>query len=491
MLPLAFAPINLIPLAYFSPATLFLALLYAPPKVAFWRAYIFALGFFGVGVSWVFVAINEFGNTPLILAALLTFMFVAFIALVVGFQGMFSAWVLKQFADSRFYLPLAVLVILPISWLLFEWIRGSIFTGFPWLNLGYSQIDTSLVYYAPILGSYALSWIVVFCSGLMIVIWNYSCSRKWRGSALYSVILLSIFVIGYGLKSIEWTKKVDEPLQVSLVQGNAPQITKWDADKINNRLNIYKSLTEQHWDSDIIIWPENSLTMFYHDLKKDFLEPIEKQAIANDTDLVIGLPVQNRETGQYYSTFMSFGLTPGVYKKTHLVPFGEFIPFEDFFRGLIAFLNLPMSGFSRGELNQPLLKAAGQTLAITICYEDVFGEEVIRHFPEATLLVNGSNNAWYGNSFAPHQHLQISRMRAVETGRDLMRVTTNGISAFVNKDGELLQTSPQFETYVLTGKVQARTGATPYVILGNHPIHIVFILFFVLIFAQRKYAVLN
>ncbi len=491
LLPLAFAPIDLIPLAYFSPATLFLALLNTSPKTAFWRAYAFGLGVFGVGVSWVFVAINEFGNTPFILAALLTFIFVAFVALVIGFQGMFSAWVLKQFSESRYYLPLAVLLILPLTWLMFEWIRGSIFTGFPWLNLGYSQIDTSLIGYAPIFGSYVLSWLVAFCSGLMIVIWNNSCSRQWRGSILYSVLFLSIFVIGYALKSVAWTSKIDEPLQVSLVQGNAPQITKWDADKINDRLNIYQNLTEQHWDSDIVIWPENSLTMFYHDLKKDFLTPLEKQAIANNTDLVIGLPVLNRDTGQYYSTFMSFGLTPGVYKKTHLVPFGEFIPFEDFFRGLIAFLDLPMSGFSRGELNQTLLKAGGQTLAVTICYEDVFGEEVIRHFPEASLLVNGSNNAWYGNSFAPHQHLQISRMRAVETGRDLMRVTTNGISAFVNYDGKLLQTSPQFKSYVLTGKVQPRTGATPYVALGNSPIYIVFILFLILIFVQRKYSILN
>jgi len=491
LLPLAFAPINLLPLAYFSPAILFLSILNISARIAFWRAYVFGLGLFGVGISWVFVAIHEFGNTPFLLAVLLTFLFVAFVALVIGFQGMFSAWVLNLFSKSKYYLQLAVLLILPLIWVMFEWIRGTIFTGFPWLNLGYSQIDSSLMGYAPIIGVYGVSWFIVLSSGFFILIWKYGCSHYWNRFGIFSILVVTVFLAGQSLKKIEWTEKVDEPLLVSLVQGNAPQITKWDKDKINERLNIYKSLTEQHWDSDIVIWPENSLTMFYHDLKESYLDPLEKTALSYNTDLVIGIPVQNRRTGQYYSTFMSFGRTPGVYKKTHLVPFGEFIPFEDIFRGLITFLDLPMSGFSRGDLDQALLKAGGQTLAVTICYEDAFGEEMIRQLPEATLLVNGSNNAWYGDSFAPHQHLQISRMRAVETGRELMRVTTNGISAFVNKDGELLQTSPQFEAVVLTGKVQPRTGATPYVYLGNKPMLVVFALFLVFIFLQRKFKLIN
>jgi len=490
-LPLAFAPINLIPLAFFSPAALFLGLLNVSIRIAFWRAYVFGLGLFGVGVSWIFVAINEFGNTPILLSALMTFLFVAFVALVVGFQGLFSVWVLKQFTRSKYYLQIAVLLVLPISWVLFEWIRGTIFTGFPWLNLGYSQIDTSLIGFAPITGVYGLSLLVVFASGLSILIWHYSCSFKLNRVVVSCIFLTSLFVVGHFLQDIEWTKKIDKPLQVSLVQGNAPQITKWDRDKINDRLNTYKSLTEQHWDSDIIIWPENSLTLFYHDLKKNYLEPLEKIALSHNTDLVIGIPVLNEITDRYYSTFMSFGRSPGVYKKTHLVPFGEFIPFEEVLRGLIAFLDLPMSGFSRGDLNQVLLKAGGQPLAVTICYEDAFGEELIRQFPEATLLVNGSNNAWYGDSFAPHQHLQISRMRAVETGRELMRVTTNGISAFVNEKGKLLQTSPQFEPYVLTGKVQPRSGSTPYVYLGNTPILVLFIIFILISILQRKFKVID
>ncbi len=487
LLPLAFAPVNLLPLAYISPASLFLFLLNIPVRTAFWRAFIFGLGLFGVGVSWVYVAINEFGNTPIALAALMTFCFVAFVSLVLGFQGMFSAWVLKQFKNSKYYLHIAMLVILPLIWVMFEWIRGTIFTGFPWLNLGYSQIDTSLTGYAAIVGSYGLSWLVALCSGFLILIWHYLSLGNWTRATIYISGFISIFIFGSLINQIEWTHEVDKPLQVSLVQGNAPQITKWDRDKINDRLNTYKNLTEQHWDSDIIIWPENSLTMFYHDLKDNYLDPLEQQALSHNSDLVIGIPVSNPETKQYYSTFMSFGRSPGVYKKTHLVPFGEFIPLEDVFRGLIAFLDLPMSGFSRGDLNQPLLKAGGQTLAVTICFEDVFGEEVIRQLPEASLLVNGSNNAWYGDSFAPHQHLQISRMRAVETGRALMRVTTNGISAFVNKDGELIKQSPQFKPFVLTGKVQPRSGSTPYVILGNWPMLIVFLFFLIAVFLQRKY----
>jgi len=492
VLPLAFAPVDLIVFAYLSPAALFLSLINVSVATAFWRSYIFGLGVFGVGVSWVFVAINEFGNTPILLAVLLTFCFVAFVALVIAFQGMFSVWVLNLFRETQYYLVLALVLILPLNWLMFEWIRGTIFTGFPWLNLGYSQIDTSLTGYAAVLGVYGISWLVAVCAGQLILMWNNFCLAKWKYLSINISVIISIFVVGLFLNKVEWTNKVDLPLTVSLVQGNAPQITKWDVNKINDRLNIYKSLTELHWDSDIIIWPENSLTLFYRDpIIKEFLEPIEKTAGKHNTDLLIGLPVQNKSTGQYYSTFVSLGRTPGIYKKTHLVPFGEFIPFEDLFRGLIAFLDLPMSGFSRGEKNQTLLKAGGQTLAVTICYEDAFGEELIRQLPEATLLVNGSNNAWYGDSFAPHQHLQISRMRAIETGRELMRVTTNGISAFISKDGRLLQTSPQFKPFVLTAKVQPRNGATPYVVVGNTPILLIFLLFIIFILIQYKFKLLH
>jgi apolipoprotein N-acyltransferase len=229
-------------------------------------------------------------------------------------------------------------------------------------------------------------------------------------------------------------------------------------------------LTAKHWDSDLIVWPEGALTVFYHQVANNYLTLLAAKAKAHKTELLIGLPVFHQETGKYYNSMLSLGSQQAFYYKRHLVPFGEYVPFDEYLRGLIHFFDLPMSSFSAGPKEQPLLQVAGYPVATSICYEDAFGEEIIVALPEARLLVNITNNAWYGDSLAPHQHLQISRMRALETGRDLMRATTNGISAIIDAKGALQATTPQFKTATLTGNVQPRGGATPYVLWGNGPV---------------------
>ena len=279
---------------------------------------------------------------------------------------------------------------------------------------------------------------------------------------------LLLIALGWGLQKIEWSQPTGKALRVSLIQGDIPQATKWDPAQIALRKETYARLTQKLWDvSDVIVWPENAMTQFYHELRNGYLDPLSKQAQQHHTELVIGAPVMNLESGEYYSSFVSLGPSRGVYNKRHLVPFGEFVPLQGLLRGLITFFDLPMSGFSPGATHQPLLEVAGQPLATSICYEDAFGEEVIQSLPRATLLLNGSNNAWYGHSWAPNQHLQISRMRAIETSRDLIRATTNGISAFVDYHGRIMARTPQFVQAVLTHTVQPRKGATPYVRFGN------------------------
>jgi apolipoprotein N-acyltransferase len=296
--------------------------------------------------------------------------------------------------------------------------------------------------------------------------------------------LLGVAVIwfgGYFLSQENWTHSIDKPLKVSLVQGNVEQKTKWNPNHFEKRKNRYLSLTRKHWDSDLVLWPENSLTVFHHQLENNFLAMLAEEAKKNKTDIILGLPVLDRKENQYFSSLLGINYSETVnktqfYNKNHLVPFGEYVPFSSLLRGLITFFDLPMSGFTPGKYNQNLLTAAGQKIAPTICYEDAFGEDLIRFLPEATLLLNASNNAWYGDSFAPHQHLQISQMRALETGRDMMRVTTNGVSALINHKGKIISRSPQFEAHVVTGVVQPRTGTTPYVRFGNSLI--VLIIFF-------------
>jgi len=478
LLPLAFAPVNLFFIAVLSPALAFVSWHGVRPTVAARRGFLFGLGLFGVGVSWVYVAIHVYGFTGAPLAALLTFLFVALLALFPTLQAYFGARLQRRLPLALHGLAFAML------WMLFEWLRGWIFTGFPWLDLGYSQINTPLGGYAPVFGSAGVSMLVVLTAALLWQLMQQRNRLTWSMLAMIAVI----WVVGWGLKSVAWSQAIGKPMKVAVVQGNLPQLTKWDPDKIMQRLNRYADLSEPYWGKvDAIVWPENSLTIFWQDAPKTYRDSLQQHVTRSGTDLVIGLPYSNAKTGEYYSSLLVLGKHPGVYNKRHLVPFGEYVPFASVLRGLIKFFDLPMSGFSPGAEHQKHLEVAGQPLAPSICYEDAFGSELLDFLPQATLLINGSNNAWYGDSLAPHQHLQISRMRALETSRELIRATTTGISALVDQHGQIISRTAEFKTEVLEGQVQPRKGATPYVRMGSWPVNLVmFGLLAVLLLSRRQ-----
>lgn len=457
--PLAFSPFYLYLLAVIIPALLFAICRNLSVGRAFWRGWLFGLGWFGAGVSWVYVAIHDFGYASVPLALLLTGLFVAFLSL---FSALLAGLVTFGFPREG---QCKYLLAWPAAWVLIEWFRGWFLTGFPWLNLGYSQIEGPLYGLAPIFGVYGVSLAAVFSAGLILVAWY------WSGRVRFAALsgLGTLWGLAFLLSYIPWTMPVGKPLQVTLIQGNIPQAVKWQPEQVKSTLERYWQLTAQHWDSDFIVWPEGALPVFYYQVADNYLASLATEARAHNTDLLIGLPAFDQKTGEYYNSVLSLGSRRAFYYKRHLVPFGEYVPFDKYLRGLIHFFDLPMSSFSPGPKEQPLLQVAGYPVATSICYEDAFGEEIILALPEAKLLVNVTNNAWYGNSLAPHQHLQISRMRALETGRELVRATTNGISAIVDAKGVLRATTPQFKTTTLTGQVQPRTGSTPYVLWGNGP----------------------
>jgi apolipoprotein N-acyltransferase len=460
LLPLAFAPLSFFPLAVLSPALLFLLWLDVTPRRALWRGLLFGLGQFGVGVSWVYVAIHDFGYSGVPLAVLLSALFVGVLALFPMLLGYLSARLLRGPDGLR------LAVLFPAGWTLIEWCRGWVFTGLPWLNLGYSQIDAPLRGFAPITGVYGVTLAVALSAGLLAAL--LVAGRRARFISLAGLALL--WISGALLTRIDWTEASGPPLRVALVQGNIPQSTKWNPETVQRTLDLYADLTRRHWDSRLILWPEAAITVFYHDVADNYLAGLAGEARAHGTDIVLGIPVREPGTRRYFNSLLALSEPPAFYHKRHLVPFGDYLPLEDSLRGLIRFFDLPMSGFSSGPDQQPLLEAAGQKIASAICYEDIFGEELIDALPAATLLVNATNNAWYGNSFAPHQHLEMSRMRALETGRYMLRVTTNGVSAIIDPHGGILARSRQFKTQVLTGEAVPRSGATPYVVLGNWPV---------------------
>lgn len=462
--PLAFAPFQ-----FYWLAPLCLALLFYSVhdetrlKALLLRGWLFGMGMFGVGVSWVYVVIHDFGYTGMVLAVLMTLLFVAFMALF----PVLAMWIHHRLLRRSHAVPaMTILLLLPLSWLLMEWTRGWLLTGFPWLQAGFAMTEGPLQGYAPVTGVLGLTAIVSWSGAL--VLWAGLQQRRWRW---VSPLLIVLWGTGWALDTVQWTTTAGEPLKVSLVQGSLPQITKWDDAQIKHRLETYASLTQPEMgEVDVVVWPENSVTVYYQHLKDSYFAPLAEQARNTGTDLILGLPVVIDDEGRYHTSMMTLGRSQGFYHKRHLVPFGEYVPLESVLRGLIAFFDLPMSGFSPGPAEQDLLKVADQPALVTICYEDAFSAEWRHDAVRASLLINGSNNAWYGDSLAQPQHLQIARMGTLEAGRPLLRATTNGISALVNHRGEVLARAPQFQTHVLRGVVQPMQGATPYLLLGNYPL---------------------
>jgi len=452
---LAFAPFHLFPLPLLTLALLFRLWLDAPPRQALRIGWLFGCGFMGFGVSWLHVSIDQFGNvgTPLAIAA--TLLFVLFIALYFGLAGWFG----RSLGGSR---QQQLLLVFPAIWGLVEWMRGWLLTGFPWLAMGYSQIDSPLAGYVPLLGVYGGGWLLSFSAGLLLWL-LLELRQRWRwagaGIALWGGGLL--------LSGMQWTVPDGAPLRVSLVQPSIPQALKWEPQMRLPSMKKYAQLTRAHWDSDLIIWPETAVPDFLHRVEDSFLLPLAEEARRHDSHLLIGVPILDLESGSYYNAAWVAGRPGDAYRKRHLVPFGEFLPFEGLLRPLLSFMEIPMADFATGDESRPIVRVGGTPVGVSICYEDAFGEEVAEALPEAAYLVNLSNDAWFGDSLAPHQHLQIARMRALETGRPLLRATNTGISALIDHRGDIVAATGAFEEAVLSGHVQPMAGATPFVRTGN------------------------
>lgn len=469
LLPLAFAPFDYYPLAILSLACLFAVWLHASPARAFWRGLLFGLGMFATGVTWIYISIHTYGHVPAGVAVFITVLFVVVLSLFPALAGYAG----RRLGGSLAATP-ALIVMFPAVWVLFEWVRGWFFTGFPWLNLGYSQSDSVLAGWAPLLGVYGLSLAVSVSAGLlcrMVLVWIPASAgdpgvSARKTAALCAAGIVTVWLVAGGLKTVSWTQPSGETLRVSLVQGNLPQDIKWLPRMREPTLRLYARLTRRHWDSDLIIWPETAIPDFLQ-RSRDYVDQLAGEARANDTELLVGLVVMNEESNRYYNSMMQLGSRTGFYHKHHLVPFTEYLPLRSALGGLVKILDVPMSNFAAGARDQSPMVVNGERVALSICYEDAFGEAVIRALPEATLLANVSNDAWFGDSIAPHQHLQIARMRAIETGRPLLRATNTGISAVIAPDGRLAATAPQFQAHVLSAAVQPMRGMTPYAVTGN------------------------
>jgi len=451
---LGFAPVGFAPLPMFTAAGMLWLWQAAPPRRAAASGFAFGLGLFLAGVSWVYVSLHQFGAMPAPLAAIATLLFCAFLALFPALVGYLQAQSVRALASRQWLL-------IPALWTLAEWVRDWVFTGFPWLALGYSQAVSPLGGYAAITGVFGLSWLVWLCAAGLLAL-----TRARERAAAFAGLAL-VFGLGYALKQVEWTQPQGAPVTVSLVQGNIAQELKWDEARFAATVQLYRQMTEGS-AARLTILPETAIPRFLDLLDPELLRSLALSARARGGDVILGLPLR-AAPDRYYNSAVSLGASPTQrYDKTHLVPFGEFIP--PGFGWVLAVLHIPLTDFSRGSIAQAPLALAGQKIAVNICYEDVFGEEIIRALPEATLLVNVSNVAWFGDSLAPHQHLQIAQLRALETGRTMLRATNTGMTAIINHRGDITAALAPYTRGTLNGTVQGRSGATPYVRWGNAPV---------------------
>lgn len=478
---LSFSPFDY---AYFAPiALIFLieACLKISPERAFLRGYLFGLGMFGLGVSWVFVSIHHFGGAPLGVSILLTVLFVAFWALFPGLAALLATTIPVNTENSR-------ILVFPFIWMLTEYLRGNwILDGFPWLQIVYSQLESPMGGYIPLLGPYGTGLLITVTSSMILILFR---NRSHR--LLISSSLMILWGTGFVLKSHQWTHPIGSPIQVALIQGNIPQDQKWRPEFRQSTLMQYKAMTELHWGADLIVWPETAIPAWLDEVSDGFIVPLSIEARRHNTDLIVSVPAHGRSAEEKFNAVITLGSNEEMYRKVHLLPFGEYLPWQPFSGMILNNLTIRLGIFTPGNKKQPLLKAGGYPFIASICYEDAFSDRAIAGLPEGAYLVNVTNDGWFGNSIEPHQHMQMARMRAMETGRFLLRATNTGLTGIVAPDGGIKHQAPLFKATTLTGKISPMGGMTPYAKLGDKPIvyFIAAILCLIVIFEKwilRKY----
>ena len=456
LMPLAYAPFSIFALAPICLAVLLLTWSGVTPRQAFTLGYAYGFASFLVGMYWLYISIHIFGNAHPLLAILLMLALVAILALFPAATG----WIaVRWFASNG---PKAWFAAVPALWVLTEWLRGWIFSGMGWLAVGYSQADSWLMGYASVGGIYLMSWCVLLTAGALAAI--VKGARKLRLIAV--AVLIVIWLPESLLYNYRWTRPDSEVVTVALAQGAISQDQKWLPSQFVPTLELYEGLTTEALGKTLIIWPEAAIPDIYGRVV-GYLDGINVLASDHGSTVLTGILRADPETGAIQNSLVALGPSNEFYVKRHLVPYGEYFPVPNFVRSWLRVLDLPHTDISPGAPDQPPLTVAGQRLAVTICYEDLFGAEQLHYMPEATMLVNVSNDAWFGDSIAPHQHLDIARIRAAEVGRYLLRATNTGISAIIDPSGRVVAQSPQFEPHLLEGAVQGFTGSTPYARWGN------------------------
>tara|TARA_R110001592_G_scaffold300329_1_gene571492 strand:+ start:4207 stop:5847 length:1641 start_codon:yes stop_codon:yes gene_type:complete len=471
----------------------------------FYYGWLFGLGLFGSGASWVYVSIHTYGYATPALAGSLTLLFVAGLAL-------FPALSFFLYGRLKTSSKTGNALLFISCWVIGDLFRSYFLTGFPWLFLGYAHLDTPLSGWIPIIGVYGLTAITVatgialyFMASLLIKALPFVTESKTHRNKnkfrshyhpkktafkLSFILLLSLFWLsGPWLKSLDWTMAIDKELKVAIIQTNIPQEEKWKASQRRKTFALLEKMTAEAWGNDLILWPETAIPLLY-DQALPFIERIGEEAKMHNSNIISGLPFRKFDTENtsktLHNSIVSFGQGEGIYHKQKLVPFGEYVPLQDILRGLIEFFDLPMSDFRTGSVDQRPLSSFDYHIAPFICYEVVYPDFVSRNIKGSELLLTISNDSWFGTSIGPLQHLEMAQMRAAENQRYMIRGTNNGISAVIDESGQIIDQSEQFVRTTLFSKVKLFEGDTPFMKYGTWPVGILSALSILFCFIQRR-----
>ncbi len=479
-LTFAFAPYDIFPLAILvMMGLLALWVKNAPsPKCAFWLGYLFGLGLFGAGVYWVFISIHVVADVPAFLAALITVGMIAFLALYPATVG----YLLNRYFPANN--TANIVLVFPAIWTLSEWVRDFLFSGFPWLFLGYSQTNSPLKGYAPIFSVYGVSFVVALSAAVILNAILKFKQKEYKSVYKNLFTLVCLWIAGGLLSLIPWTVPKGKPISVALVQGNVAQAIKWSPEHLQLSLERYTDLTNPLWGKyQLIIWPEAAIPVTLQSAES-YINAMDAKASSSKSILMLGIPIEATEfPGHYYNAIVTLGANKNVYLKRRLVPFGEYTPFSNYIANAFNFMNLPMSDMIPGNAFQAPLVVDNTKVLPSICYEIGFPELSRTQDSSIGFLLTVTNDAWFGESNAQAQHLQMAQMRAQELARPLLFVSNDGITAIIGPDGRVVSSLPPRKVTVLTGTVQPMVGTTPWMFNGSDPI--LFIIIFSVVLAIR------
>lgn len=459
-LPVGFAPFHQPGIALIGVALLFVILYKTPTKQALLMGFMFGLGYTGLGVSWVYNSIHEYGHLPILSSAIITLCFIAYLSLFLAVMSM-----LYKLLSQNVSLGYSGLLFSAL-WCLFEWLRSTLMGGFPWLLLGFSQMDTPIQHLLPIFGVYGASFVACLAATYL----GASFLTHGLTSSLYLILVVVMLLSPLTLQNKIWgSTATGDPISVGIIQANLSMREKWDETLFWRLLQHYQKTSEELIKTNqLVVMPESAIPVPVSYIS-DFIEELDEHAQYNKSAILLGtlIPVDADEN-QLYNAMISLGHANGQYLKQHLVPFGEFIPRP--FQKIMEWLAIPLVNIYHGKANQPLIQIHNHPVASLICYELAYPHLVRKQLPNAHWIVSISDDGWFGHSFALHQQLQMAQVISKQTGRFHIMANNDGLSSVINAQGQLQASLPAFEEGILKSYLQPRVGSTPWIQFGDCPV---------------------